>query len=251
MRPQFRICRYIIRLTMVLMIIGIELPIQAQYPKGKGGITPRSQGYPLENKSSGYDHNGIKPHSIYGFQSGNPQQNQLFLGTERGHGIEVTLSWGANVSIEEIAGFEIQKSENGIDFYGIATVSTLAYKPDLQLYTLTFEESGAGYYQIRQLLYDGREFFTTAEYIPESSTQETWEVFPREVRDYLNIRTRQGYPLPRISLETEKGKFVQVPIQMGNNLQTLRMDELPYGVYLLHLIDPASLEEQTIRILKH
>ncbi len=143
--------------------------------------------------------------------------------------------------------FELQRSTDGRQFTGFATVNGSTNPGTVQQYSYVDTKTlqGTIFYRIKQTDTDGRYSYSVI--VPLSSSGEGWYVYPNPASTHSTVFFRSQYSKARISLVDHAGKTVyQQNIQLINTGASIEipLNTLAKGVYIL-TIDSAQGSKST------
>ncbi len=152
----------------------------------------------------------------------------------------IKVDWQTALEINN-AGFELQRSENGIDFIPIAWIDAQGNKTTPTDYEYDDHDVIPGqlyFYKAKQVDFDGTESFTpivSASIIPQSISVIVSDLIPNPASDHtqLIVDTDQDMDV-NISLFDALGKLVSTQpakIETGNNRFDINTSQLAVGTY--------------------
>lgn len=166
---------------------------------------------------------------------------------------KVKLNWSTALE-ENNAGFEVQKSENGIDFNKIGFVDGAGNSVQIKNYSYIDENAiTSAYYRLKQIDYDGKFTYSPIVYI-NGGTTETLDIFPNPVLDEIQFKASENLlKAENVLLEiiTQSGTFLSR--QKGNlialkNKLNAQIKNWTSGVYILKF--QAEGKVYVIRLIK-
>lgn len=150
--------------------------------------------------------------------------------------------------------FEIQKSENGIDWVTIATQTAAGQSSSLVDYNYTYTAPSAKtFYRIQSVDRDGLKIYTAVK-VSACGSDENWQVWPNPVQQqlYISLKLDKAYKA-FVQLFDNKGSLVrQWEKQManGNNQFAIDMKGLSAGMYQLVISWDNGRAQKNAKILK-
>lgn len=151
------------------------------------------------------------------------------------------LTWRTETETHN-AGFEIQRSQDGVQWQRIAWQVGQGTTTTPQTYTHTDENplSGTSYYRLKQVDFDGNfSYSNIADLYYERNTP--INIYPNPVQDILHINTE--YAIQEAIIFDTTGRTTKA--QMTNN--TINVSTLPKGIYTLKItVESGSFYEKIL-----
>ena len=151
----------------------------------------------------------------------------------------IRLGWSAS-GLTGTESFEVQKSDNAMDFYAIATVRAVENQNQYSSYDYQITQE-VQYYRIKELNSSGKEILSMVQMVNTGFTpgQTRIAVYPNPVRagHALNIQvnsTKQENAI--LSVLSIDGRLIQSAnygLGAGNNRLQLNLRNIPAGIYIL------------------
>lgn len=144
----------------------------------------------------------------------------------------IVLDW---ITASELnnAGFEIERSANGIDFEPINWVEGKGTTLEVSDYQLIDEKpfNGVNYYRLRQVDFDGQfEYSNIVEATIKQSATAAINVYPNPMHDYIMVENGQGIA----TIYNILGQPIKT-FTINNSQEKIEVADLPNGHYLLHV----------------
>ncbi len=162
---------------------------------------------------------------------------------------EVTLRWNTATESKNI-GFEVQRSEDGVNFVKIGFVDGAGTTAQNKTYTFTDKESTQSYYyRLRQVDVDGDANFSKVLYINADTQDEVLKIYPNPTKSEIHLQTKTAWAtndqlkITIINAEGKKmweGKGNLLDLQENINLQ---LRTWKTGMYILKLATPTKILE--------
>ncbi len=174
----------------------------------------------------------------------------LYFKADYNRGIVYT-DWQAEAQ-DDITGYWIERSENGLDFYGIASVpvkNEARYQWADKNLPATAKEL---YYRLRWKDMTGRMFVSAI--VPVNvATEQVWVTLsPNPVKDRITIKIQpSGMATANLSVYDAIGKQLhtqKLALQPGTNIKSFDAATLPTGIYILKL--QVGKDMQVIKFMK-
>jgi len=151
------------------------------------------------------------------------------------------LKW-ATASESNNAGFDIEASQDGVRFEKIGFVKGNGTTNGVKTYSFTDEKvaSGLTYYRLKQVDIDGRfEYSKVISVLRKSDKFNAISVSPNPANDVLNIvvetKNDDDLEINLLDVFGETIKQQKTATQQGLNTKSLNLQDLPNGIYFLHL----------------
>jgi hypothetical protein len=160
---------------------------------------------------------------------------------------DVQLKW-ATVSELNNRGFEIQRSEDGIDWEALDFINGEGTEIAATHYRYTDKNPKAGlnYYRLKQVDFDGKFQYLPVQVVDmEKSEDDVVEIFPNPAKDYINITNVKGAGL----IYNLAGQLVKEVTLVENGINTIQISHLQKGMYQIVIIRDNG-EQVTKRFLK-
>lgn len=154
--------------------------------------------------------------------------------------------------------FEIQKSENGVNFYPIGTLSGAGTTQEHTYYQFEDQITATKlYYRLMQVDFDGSSSLTELVELSSQQIENSWvKAYPNPSRNQTHLRLENWDELDqdfRIQLFSLDGRLHQTAIVKGNELITdyaLDVSGLARGSYLLKVNNKRGQSTQQILLLE-
>jgi parallel beta-helix repeat protein len=169
-----------------------------------------------------------------------------YLAPLKGHAVPnmgIELSW-ATATEQDADRFEIQRSNDGISFEKIGTLSALGHSSHPQNYHFWDKKpmQGYNYYRLQQVDFD--EKFSLSNIVKVDWTSFNINVFPNPAADIFEIRPDFGWE--RALLRNALGQVVKT----FYSAEKTTLDGLPYGVYSLEIFEANNEIPVVVRLIK-
>jgi hypothetical protein len=150
--------------------------------------------------------------------------------------------------------FEIQRSENGIDWITVDKVTAAGNSNANRSYQYLDLKGGAFFYRIRQVDIDGRFTYTTIKRTDCKAGQFDVVLYPVPAKDKLTVVIKADRAVRTdLQIIDMSGKTVsRIPTQVnsGNNTINLNVANLPAGQYILVSSDATLQLNKKFTILR-
>ena len=142
------------------------------------------------------------------------------------------LHWQTATEINN-AGFEIQKSRDGVNWEKTGWQAGQGNSNEVQSYTYTDEKPffGVSYYRLKQMDFDDNFVFTDVVSV-EYKGKSTISLYPNPAEDMLNIADLDGQNIQEIQLYNQVGQPIPVNMKVSNSINT---SQLTSGIYILEI----------------
>lgn len=167
------------------------------------------------------------------------------------------LNWQVANENSLTAGYDVERSLNGIDFKKVSLVAPQNNGRSSNSYTSTDDLSTVNaasivYYRIKQTDKDGNFVYSEIKSVRLDSKAIAASIYPNPVRGKANLSIDLTESTPvTITLNDATGKQVQI-VQMkglkGQNTKEINMSSLPTGNYVLRVL--TGTETKTIPVIK-
>lgn len=162
---------------------------------------------------------------------------------------EVLINWITEEE-EDLSHFEIERSENGIDFETIEIIEARGIINETNYYNTTDWDlqSGATYYRLKSVDFDGTTYYSNLEVI-ELTTAKNYEinVYPNPVSDWVNIKSESI--INTVSIYNTAGLNV-LTTEANTNTARLQVNELQKGQYFITIqFEDGTIISQPVIIL--
>ncbi|MCX6318331.1 MAG: choice-of-anchor I family protein [Bacteroidetes bacterium] len=147
------------------------------------------------------------------------------------------LKW--KVQESNVVGYTIEKSLNGISFSPAGSISSSGDGVHDYLFTENSSLAGTAWYRIRQTGLDGRVSYSVI--IKLNTAADLITIYPNPVKDKLVMNIPPSLHHTMIKLYNAAGKL-QAQWQLTAQSNTLDVNHLANGVYLLHFSDGTSMK---------
>jgi hypothetical protein len=169
--------------------------------------------------------------------------------TERG----TIITW-STATEQNSDRFDIQRSENGVDWITIDKVKAAGNSTDARNYQYLDLNGGKAQYRISQVDLDGRSALTAIRQTNCKTGQFDVVLYPVPAKDNLTVVIKSGESVKtELQIIDMAGKTVRrVPAQVnrGNNTINLVVSDLPAGQYMLISSDPTISINKKFNILR-
>lgn len=151
--------------------------------------------------------------------------------------------------------FEIQASENGINFISLLSVTA----GNNTIHTCTVDQAGQrAFYRIKLSYEDGSYNYgpvLPAEKRCSGENVFSFKVYPNPLQDYIRLfitgDKHAAFSLSVLNAAGQRLVKKNIIVEKGNNLFTVDISELPAADYYLNLIDDSGIQvQQSIKIIK-
>ncbi|MGN6439231.1 MAG: T9SS type A sorting domain-containing protein [Agriterribacter sp.] len=154
------------------------------------------------------------------------------------HNCAVNTSWAVTSNSNALY-YELEKSENGVDFKKVDVVNATAQEGLMANYSYT-DETASGrrlYYRLKLEGKDGTFSYSDVESVLlNCAGAASVFIYPTLTEGQINIRLGQGYQKSEIRIINSLGQ--QLLSDESNNLfRTLNLKKFPDGTYLVQVID--------------
>jgi Secretion system C-terminal sorting domain len=150
--------------------------------------------------------------------------------------------------------FEIQRSENTIDWTTIDNVKAAGISNSIKGYQYLDLKGGAAYYRIRQVDLDGKYIYTTVKRTDCKAGQFDVVLYPVPAKDQLTVVIKSDKAVRTdLQMIDMSGKIVsRIPTQVnsGNNTINLNVSKLAAGQYMLVSSDGGVLVNKKFTIIR-
>lgn len=161
----------------------------------------------------------VLPLSVYGFSAGRD-------------GNDVVLTWTA-ASVQNVLGFEIERSSDGITFSKAGTVSLMDGTGQRYRFTDLAAPSSALYYRLRQLNLDQSAEYSHTVFLSSLNARVAAVIYPNPSGGLLNIRDAAG--CRSYVLYDASGRQRQSGSGAGPDFK-IDLQQVPAGFYWLELV---------------
>jgi hypothetical protein len=147
---------------------------------------------------------------------------------------DVQLKW-ATVSELNNRGFEIQRSEDGIDWEALDFINGEGTETAATHYGYTDKNPKAGlnYYRLQQEDFDGKSQYLPVQVVDMKSSQDNAvEIFPNPAKDFLNITNVKGEGM----IYNLAGQMVKKVSLAEEGINTFQITNLQKGIYQILVI---------------
>jgi len=171
--------------------------------------------------------------------------NDISATEEKDHNL---ISWSTSVEVNNDF-FQVEYSENGIDFIRLSKVEGAGDATSLQEYFYEdyHFQSSTAYYRIKQVDFDGNYEYSEIVVVQRNDTKENIKLFPNPARDELfvsNLKTNSSYKIVDVL-----GNLHELKINNSNASYTnLDIADLSSGLYYIEIKDNAIT--QTMSFIK-
>ncbi|MCX6318034.1 MAG: T9SS type A sorting domain-containing protein [Bacteroidetes bacterium] len=165
----------------------------------------------------------------------------------------VSLTW-STATEQNSDKFEIQRSDNGTDWYVVGSVPAAGNSNFTRNYNYLDLKGGSGLYRIRQVDIDGQYIYTGIKRTTCSTGQIDVVLYPVPAKDNLTVVIKSDKSIRTdLRILDMTGKVVRIiPTQInnGNNTVNLNVSNLASGQYILGSSDPALELNNKFTILR-
>ncbi|MBX2845247.1 MAG: T9SS type A sorting domain-containing protein [Saprospiraceae bacterium] len=171
----------------------------------------------------------------------------IFFNAEAINNNSVFCTW-ETATEENNSHFEIERSENGIDFEYVGQVIGAGTVSTIQQYSFLDEAPylGTSYYRLKQVDLDGSFDFSPIEVV-ELSNSVSIMVYPNPTLDRVNLIWPEKLDIKRFELYSMTGQLVLEGDLLANNSE-ISIGSLSSGSYLLILYEGSK--RHSIRLMK-
>jgi hypothetical protein len=170
------------------------------------------------------------------------------------------LSWTTSTEVNN-AGFELQRSADGVNFATLGYVSSKADNgTSNQVLNYTFNDARplmtTGYYRLKQIDKDGKYNYSSIVVLKSDRKGDllVGNIYPNPVNSILNlsIESTKNTKVEIVLVNTLGMKVYQQPasIATGNNLQSINISRLAAGLYHAQIITPTGEIIQAGKVTK-
>jgi hypothetical protein len=163
------------------------------------------------------------------------------------------LTW-TTVSEQNSDRFEIQRSENSVDWTTIEKVTAAGNSSDIRNYEYLDLKGGLSFYRIRQVDMDGRFIYTNIRRTDCKAGQFDVVLYPVPAKDKLTVVIKADKAVRTdLQITDVLGKVIRsIPTQItsGNNTINLNVANLPAGQYILVSSDATLQLNKKFTILR-
>ncbi len=162
-----------------------------------------------------------------------------FEGTQMGE--SNLLNWQSADEIN-LAGYEIQRSENKNDFTPIGFIKAQAQSSLINEYAFT-DNSIANriyYYRLKMIDFDGQFEYSPVIAVRESATDDI-QIFPNPTQDYFELITPDWDQEQTLSIRNIHGQIVLQQILPAQQYSRIDISSLSAGCYSIHLSESHSI----------
>lgn len=161
---------------------------------------------------------------------------------------EVQLRWSTLSEINNDY-FEVEKSQNGVDFYSLASVKGAGHSDELRKYQYSDPESGQGhwYYRLKQVDWDG--MFTYSDIVSVRIGDDTASPTPRLHYNMLDLTDFDASEPVTTYIMDCMGKTLSTLNSKGGDMTSLPLTDLLPGMYFIHVV-PQDHKTSVIKLLK-
>ncbi|MBN2746441.1 MAG: T9SS type A sorting domain-containing protein [Bacteroidales bacterium] len=174
-----------------------------------------------------------------------------FEGTYQGAAVELEWSTASEINSNN---FVVQKSENGVDFKDLQTLSAAGNSNQIINYRITDSEVKNGqiyYYQLIENDFDGttqKLGIISVQCNGQSGFEVIEKIYPNPVNDLLYFQLNGNFS-GTIILKNSLGEILQkIEVKEGVELQCVDMNQYPSGLYYLEVI--SFDKKQIVKFIK-
>ncbi len=139
------------------------------------------------------------------------------------------LTWTTASEINN-KGFEIESSQDGINFETIGFAEGVGNSKTTQKYRFEFNSNANAYYRLNQIDYDGESTYSQVIAVKNQETET--KLSPNPFNDFIEITTNN--PIQRAEIIDITGKIVMSE-NLESNIVNLNAKELLNGIYFIKL----------------
>lgn len=164
---------------------------------------------------------------------------------------QALLEWKTQMEFNN-SHFNVERSENGIQFTTIARVNGAGNSNTLQKYNYTDETpfSGKSYYRITQVDYDGKNSSTPIQTIELNCDNALLKVYPNPASNQINIKAKKA--ITQINIISSSGQSVlkyQPSLSQAGGIFSMNIQSIQSGIYFVQIINKDGTTE-LIKLLK-
>ncbi len=154
----------------------------------------------------------------------------------------VKLFWETQGAAQGVSYFEIERSDNGLDFYSIGRVDVSDTHLPSQSYSMMDynPRKGHNYYRIRYNDVDGSMQYSQVQDIIFGGTKQAVVLYPNPAKDELNLIIDDASAV-RLSITDLSGRVIHKQIVGGQPAITVSLSNLKSGLYFVQLYDKSSV----------
>lgn len=141
------------------------------------------------------------------------------------------LNWASGSEVNN-SGFEIQFSRDGQDFEAIGFVVGVGNALTLQQYQFVYDYSGAAYYRLKQIDYDGK--YTYSNIVHTKPSKSLAALFPNPAEGVISIQSQE--PIIETVIYNQQGRIMNIQTSLHANALQLNIAELLSGWYFVKII---------------
>lgn len=172
--------------------------------------------------------------------------------TARRNNKAVDLSW-QTVTETANAGFDVERSADGVRFFSIGFVPTKATSGNSTVpltYSLTdaLPVEGMNYYRLKQTDANGKASYSAVVPVAFNKVMENLFIHPNPTTDALTIATSGSRLKGLLSVSNAQGQVIIHKYMNGEPVFWLNVRELPAGRYFVNLVD--GLKTKTVTFVK-
>jgi predicted esterase len=161
----------------------------------------------------------------------------LLLSLQKKANNSVLLTWKTYTE-NNIRGFEIERSSDGINFTSIGFVKSTGVGGNGSLYNYmdAFAFAGKDYYRLKIVDNNSNNTISPIKVI-DLDNEATIKLYPNPVHNFINIRANHIFYNAQLRIVATDGQVViKIPLN-GNNNVLLSVNNLPRGIYSAEIIE--------------
>ena len=166
------------------------------------------------------------------------------------------LSW-ATAQEENTAFFEVQRSQNAVDFHTIGRVAAKGFSSEESLYNFNDNTpfTGVNYYRLRLVDNDGTEDLSNIVALNIEKDGKGYVFFPNPTQNAVyyqfNSTISDKVDLEVIDVLGRTLQQVEMPVQVGFNQLNINLGNYPNGTYIIRAKHAQSGNVHTAPIIKN
>ncbi len=160
----------------------------------------------------------------------------LAFKAQRIEGAAVRIEWQTLQEIDNL-GFEIETSEDGLEFEKIAFVEGKGNSNQPENYQYIHNNPNAAYYRLKQIDLDGTTSYSSVVYVEESQETAQISLFPNPVKEDLTISLGSSATLEiSVMIYNAQGQLLHNnTLKVNDGEAKLNLSDYAAGTYLVHI----------------
>jgi hypothetical protein len=182
----------------------------------------------------------FSPFTLGSINGGSQLPVELIRFTAEKNGGNISLNWATSSEINN-AGFEVQRSADGVEFSAIGYVKGNGTTQNLNSYSFIDETplNGVNYYRLKQIDFNG-----TFEYSPVVAEQHTpaliISAYPNPAREYFMVES--SMPIEKITIMNAMGVVISVPTETSYDRTIIRTSDLRPDTYFVQVTQGSQVQ---------